>query len=66
MRKNSSPKEVLLAKLEKPLHISYISKYILRRSEEDSIVVINELIQDNILEESKYGKGYYVRTKGNG
>ena len=66
MRKNSSPKEVLLAKLEKPLHISYISEHILKRNQEDSMKIINELIQGGILEESKYGKGYYVRTKGNG
>ncbi len=50
----------LLGKLRQPIHIDYISKYILRESMEETMKVINKLVDDNIIEESKYAKDYYV------
>ena len=66
MRKNSSPKEVLLAKLEKPLHITYICDSILRVGIDETRKRVNQLVEQGLIEESKYGKDYYVRTKRNG
>jgi hypothetical protein len=50
----------LLGKLRQPIHIDYISKYILKESIEETKDIINKLVDDNIIEESKYAKDYYV------
>ena len=50
----------LLGKLRQPIHIDYISKYILKESMETTMNLINKLVEDNIIEESKYAKNYYV------
>ena len=63
MKKNTSPTEVLLSKLRQPLHISYICEHILKTNESDCRVKINELINDDLIEESQYGKDYYVSKK---
>ncbi len=63
MRKNTTSTELLLSKLERPIHISYISEYILRLPIEICQTKIDELIKSDFLEESQYGKGYYVRKK---
>ena len=66
MKKNTSPTEILLAKLEIPVHISYISEHILRVGLDQAKEKIKSLIEDGLVKESEYGKGYYVRTKRNG
>ena len=38
----------------------YIAKYILKVSEDDARIELNKLIEENIIEESKYAKDYYV------
>jgi hypothetical protein len=50
----------LLGKLRQPIHIDYISKYILNQSMDDTTNLINKLVEENIIEESKYAKNYYV------
>ena len=50
----------LMGKLRQPIHIDYISKYILKESIEETRSIINKLVEDNIIEESKYAKDYYV------
>jgi hypothetical protein len=52
--------KTLLSKLRQPIHIDYISKYILKVSEDDARIELNKLIEENIIEESKYAKDYYV------
>ena len=52
--------KTLVGKLRQPIHIDYISKYILKESMENTINIINKLVEGNILEESKYAKDYYV------
>ena len=66
MRNNLDPNEVLLRKLEKPVHINYICDYILRVGIDETRKRIKKLVSEGILEESKYGKEYYVRAKRNG
>jgi len=53
----------LLAKLRRPVHVDYISRYILNCSIEEAMIEINQLINENILEESCYSKNYYVVKK---
>jgi len=66
MRNNIDLNEVLLRKLEKPVHINYICDYILRVGIGETRKRIEKFVSEGILEESQYGKEYYVRTKRNG
>lgn len=50
----------LLGKLRQPIHVEYISKYILKTSMSETTDVLNKLIQEEIIEESEYAKNYYV------
>jgi hypothetical protein len=52
--------KTLLSKLRQPIHIDYISKYILRIPEDETRVVLNKLMEENVIEESIYAKDYYV------
>ena len=52
--------KTLMGKLRQPIHIDYISKYILKESIEETRNIINKLVENNIIEESKYAKDYYV------
>ena len=56
----NTTKEKLLAKLRLPVHITYISKHLLRTSMNETEKLINEMVDEGLIEESKYGKGYYV------
>ena len=53
-------KEKLLAKLRQPVHISYISQYLLKLPMEETQKEIDKLISEGLVEESKYAKEYYV------
>jgi hypothetical protein len=53
-------KKNLLDKLRRPVHITFISKHLLRFSMEETEKFINEMVDEGLVEESKYGKGYYV------
>ena len=50
----------LLGKLRQPIHVEYISKYILKTSMNETTDVLNKLIQEDIIEESEYAKNYFV------
>jgi len=56
----NSLKQTLLAKLRRPIHISFISKHLVRLPMVETLDIINEMINEDLIEESKYGKGYYV------
>ena len=51
---------LLLAKLRQPIHISYVSKHILKESIEQTKVILNKLIEDGVVEEYVKTKDYYV------
>jgi hypothetical protein len=50
----------LCDKLRQPIHISYISKYILKTSEEDTKKQLDTLISEGFIKESNLADGYYV------
>jgi alpha-D-ribose 1-methylphosphonate 5-triphosphate synthase subunit PhnL len=56
----NSSKQILLAKLRRPIHISYISKHLVRLPMVETLDIVNEMMEEDLIEESKYGKGYYV------
>ena len=50
----------LLSKLRQHVHISYISKYILKKEERETELELNKLMEEGMIEESHMSKGYYV------
>lgn len=51
---------LLLSKLRQPVHIDYISQYILKTSINESKKILDNLINDGVIVESKLSKDYYV------
>jgi hypothetical protein len=50
----------LMDKLRQPIHISYISKYILKLNEDETKKQLDTLISEGYIKESKLSQGYYV------
>ena len=50
----------LMDKLRQPIHISYISKYILKESLDETKKQLNVLISEGYIKESTLSGGYYV------
>ena len=50
----------LMDKLRQPIHISYISKYILKLNEDETKKQLDTLISEGYFKESKLSGGYYV------
>jgi hypothetical protein len=50
----------LMDKLRQPIHISYISKYILKLDEVETKKQLDMLISENYIKESEISNGYYV------
>ena len=59
----NSLKQTLLSKLRRPVHITYISQYLTKTTVEETRIYLNELIEQGLVEESEYGKDYFVNTK---
>lgn len=57
---NQNQIKQLVNKLRRPIHITYISKYILKKSEEDTKKDLDILISDGLIKESEIADGYYV------
>ena len=57
---NQKQYKLLISKLRLPVHISYISNYILRVSEVETQKILDQLIVEGEIEESQISKGYYV------
>ena len=57
--------KVIEGKLRRPVHISYISRYILKLDESETRKIMNKLIESDIIEESKYASDYYVLKNQN-
>ena len=56
----NSLKQTLLSKLRKPIHVSFISKHLVKLPMNQTMVIINEMVEEGLIEESVYGKDYYV------
>ena len=52
-------KKLLNSKLRQPVHISYISKYILKLTEKETKEILNKLIKEGVIEESPLAPDYY-------
>jgi len=52
--------KVLMDKLRQPIHISYISKYILKKDMDETKQQLEVLISEGYIKESSVSVGYYV------
>jgi hypothetical protein len=52
--------KTLMDKLRQPIHISYISKYILRQNIEETKNQLDTLISEGYVKESNLSEGFYV------
>ena len=50
----------LMDKLRQPIHINYISKYILKLDEDETKKQLDILISEGYVKESNIADGYYV------
>jgi hypothetical protein len=50
----------LMDKLRQPIHISYISKYILKLDEVETKKQLDTLISEGYIKESNLSQGFYV------
>lgn len=57
--------DLLFSKLRQPVHLNYISNYILREDVETTKKILQEFIDVGQIEESNYAKEYYVVSKKN-
>ena len=48
-----------LSKLRQPIHVSYISKYLLKKDMNETKQILQKYIDEGIIEESKLAKEYY-------
>jgi hypothetical protein len=51
--------KLLESKLRQPIHITYISEYILKKDLEETRKILNTLISDGVIVESEISKDYY-------
>ena len=52
--------KLLEGKLRMPIHISYIAKYILKKTQNETKDILDIAISEGMIEESSISKGYYV------
>lgn len=52
-------KKLLNTKLRQPVHISYISKYILKMTEKETKEILDKLIDEGVIQESPLAPDYY-------
>jgi hypothetical protein len=52
--------KVLMDKLRQPIHISYISRYILKKDMDETKQQLDILISEGYIKESNLSQGFYV------
>jgi len=60
MNQSKETARLLEGKLRLPIHINYISQYILKLPIEETREVLNKMIEEGKIVESRYASGYYV------
>jgi hypothetical protein len=58
MRKQKSDYELLAPKMRQPIHITYLAKYILKKTIEETKEVLDRGVEEGLFEEVKFN-GYY-------
>lgn len=60
MNQSKETTRLLEGKLRLPIHINYIANYILKLSIEETRKILDELVEEGKIVESRYASGYYV------
>jgi len=60
MNQSKETTRLLEGKLRLPIHINYISQYILKLPIEETREVLNKMVEEGKIVESRYSSGYYV------
>lgn len=63
MKKDTQTDKSILQKLRRPVHISYIAERIVNKNLFETQEIINGFIEEGLVVESEYGKGYYMLKK---
>lgn len=63
MKKDTQTDKSILQKLRRPVHISYIAERIVNKSLFETQEIINGFVEEGLVVESEYGKGYYMLKK---
>lgn len=63
MKKDIQTNNSILQKLRQPVHISYIAEQIVNKSIFETQEIINDFVEEGLVVESEYGKGYYMLKK---
>lgn len=58
MRKQKTEYELLAPKMRQPIHITYLAKYILKKTIEETKEVLDRGVEEGLFEEVKFN-GYY-------
>jgi hypothetical protein len=45
--------------LKIPCHVNYIADRVFKLSKEETMIIINEMVENGLLEESPFAKNYY-------
>lgn len=63
MKKDTQTDKSILQKLRRPVHISYIAERIVNKNLFETQEIINGFVEEGLVVESEYGKGYYMLKK---
>jgi hypothetical protein len=63
MRKQKSDYELLAPKMRQPIHITYLAKYILKKTIEETKEVLDRGVEEGLFEEVKFNGYYQLKTK---
>lgn len=63
MKKDIQTNNSILQKLRQPVHINYIAEQIVNKSIFETQEIINDFVEEGLVVESEYGKGYYMLKK---
>lgn len=57
---DTKTQEFVLKNLKRPTHITYIKDRIIKKDMESTMMIIEQLCESNLIEESSLAKNYYV------
>lgn len=63
MRKQKTDFELLAPKMRQPIHITYLAKYVLNKTIEETKQVLDRGVEEGLFEEVKFDGYYKLKSK---